>query len=170
MRRLLACIIAFITVTALETAAVGQEIPVVPGQSVGAYRIGGDLATALDALGPLRSEDELSGGALTGYYWPLKRIGIIADKSTQKIVGLAISLDDTYHTDKGITNGSDMDSVRSAYGPEDSVAQHQDDQTLIYDKIGVAFVVDKAGALGSRVSVIFVFSPGHYNDVFKDEP
>jgi hypothetical protein len=33
----------------------------------------------------------------------------------------------------------------------------------------VAFVVDKTGALGGRVSVIFVFDHGHYKDIFQEK-
>ncbi len=62
-----------------------------------------------------------------------------------------------------------MDTVRAAYGAEDETADHQDDETLIYNKLGVAFVVDKSGALGSHVSVIFVFDSGHYHDIFQEQ-
>ncbi len=62
-----------------------------------------------------------------------------------------------------------MDAVRTAYGGEDLVDNHQEDQTLVYDKLGIAFVVDKIGALGSRVSLVFVFTPGHYRDIFKGQ-
>ena len=65
--------------------------------------------------------------------------------------------------------GTDMDSVRSAYGKEDRVDSHEDDDTLVYDTLGVAFLVDKDGALGSRVSAIFVFASGQYKNIFQQD-
>lgn len=158
-----------LAVGVLVTGAAAQSTPVVPGQSIGGFRLGQDISPIVDSLGPLHSEDDLPGAALTGYYWPLKRIGAIVDKDSHKVVGLVVSLDDTYTTDKGVAAGSEMEQVRTAYGAEDSVENHQDDETLVYDKLGVAFVVDKAGALGSRVSVIFVFGSGHYHEIFRDQ-
>jgi len=159
----------FFAVGALVTGAAAQGMPVIPGLSIGGLRLGQDAPPIVNTLGPLHSEDDLPGNTLTGYYWPLKRIGVIADKTSHKVVGLVVSLDEMFTTDKGVGAGSEMERVRTAYGPEDSVESHQDDQTLVYDKLGVAFVVDKAGALGSRVSVIFVFGPGHYHEIFTDQ-
>lgn len=169
MRRLIGLSLAPLVVAAIVTMAGAQGTPVIPGESVGNFHLGADLSTVVGVLGPLHSQDDLPGDTLAGYYWPLKRIGVIADKTTHKVVALAISLDDSYQTDKGVAAGTEMDSVRTAYGAEDETAEHQDDETLIYNKLGVAFVVDKSGALGSRVSVIFVFDRGHYHDVFKEQ-
>jgi hypothetical protein len=140
-----------------------------PGQAVGNYRLGQDVTQLVTTLGPIHSEDDIPGSTLTGYYWPLKRIGAIADKNTKKIVALVVSLDEGYRTDKGVSAGTDMDTVRTAYGHEDSVDSHEDDDTLVYDSLGVAFVVDKSGALGSRVSVIFVFGSGQYKKIFQQD-
>ncbi len=170
MRRLIGSGLAVLLVVgAIAAGAAAQGTPIVPGQSIAGYRLGQDVTGIVDNLGPLHSEDDLPGNTLTGYYWPLKRIGVIVDKTSHRVVGLVVSLDDTYATDKGVAAGSEMEQVRTAYGPEDSVETHQDDETLVYDKLGVAFVVDKAGALGSRVSVIFVYGAGHYHDIFKDQ-
>jgi hypothetical protein len=103
---------------------------------------------------------------MTGYYWPLKRIGVIADKDSKRIVALVVSLDDSYKTDRGITIGSDVNTFRTAYGKEERVDQHQDDATYVYDKLGIAFVVDDGGALDQRVSLIYVFAPGQYQAIF----
>lgn len=168
MRRLVGSSVAVLFIGAMVTVAAAQGAPIIPGHSIGGFQLGQDVGNVLNNLGPLHSQDDLPGNALTGYYWPLKRLGAIADKETHKVVALVVSLDDSYATEKGVAAGTEMETVRTAYGPEDTVDNHQDDQTLVYDKIGVAFVVDKSGALGSRVSVIFVFDPGHYHQIFKE--
>lgn len=163
---------ALITISAAQGTGVrgtGENPAIVPGQGIAGYRLGQDIASILVLLGPLRSQDDLPDAPFTGYYWPLKRIGVIADKSTGKVVGLVASLDDALRTDKGVGAGTEMGAIRSAYGGEDLVDNHQDDEILVYNKLGIAFVVDKKGALGSRVSVVFVFDPGHYRDIFKEE-
>lgn len=170
MRRPIGLALTALLVGILVTAGAAQEgLTVIPGQSVGEFRLGEDVNAMVTALGPLHSQDDLAGNALVGYYWPLRRLGAIVDKNTSKVVALVVSQDDSYKTDKGVTAGTEMEAVRSAYGPEDSVDNHQDDQTLVYDKLGVAFVVDKSGPLGSRVSVIFVFDPGRYRTVFGNQ-
>jgi len=167
MRRFIGPGLGLITVAFLVTGVSAQSLSIVPGQSIGSFRIGQDLPGVLDALGPLHSRDEFPGRPFTGYYWPLKRIAVIVNKTTQKVAALGVQLDDTYRTDKGVGAGTEMDAVRSAYGTEDGVDSHEDDDTLVYDKLGVAFVVDKSGALGSRVSFILIFGAGHYQDIFK---
>jgi len=169
MRPLIGMTLALLVVAILVTTAAAQGTPVVPGESVGDFHLGADVSTIVTALGPLHSEDDLPGDTLAGYYWPLKRIGAIADKTSHKVVALAISLDDSYRTSKGVAVGTEMDAVRAAYGAEDETADHQDDETLIYNKLGVAFVIDKSGALGSHVSVIFVFDSGRYHDIFVEQ-
>lgn len=158
----------FVALTALTATASAQGEGIVPGQAIGKFQIGQDLAPIVTTLGPLHSEDDLPGGTFRGYYWPLRRIGVIVNMTTQKVAAIAVSYDDTYQTEKGLSAGSEMDLIRLAYGEEESVDRHQDDDTLIYDKLGVAFVVDKNGALGGRVSVIFVFDQGHYRDIFQN--
>jgi len=146
-----------------QTAGTG----IMPGQGLGDFRIGQDLAPIINTLGPLHQQDDFPGGNLRGYYWPLRRIAVIVHKDTQKVAALGISYDDGYQTEKGVQAGSQLESIRQAYGQEEAVDNHQDDDTFIYDKLGVAFVVDKNGALGGRVSVIFVFMQGQYKDIFK---
>jgi len=151
------------------TAAAGTTGAISPGQAIGSFHLGQDVTQVVTSLGPIHSEDDIPGSSLTGYYWPLKRIGAIADKTTNKVVALIVSLDDGYRTDKGVSAGTDMDAVRRAYGKEDSVDSHEDDDTLVYDTLGVAFLVDKSGALGSRVSAIFVFGSGQYKNIFEQD-
>lgn len=169
MRRLVGASLVLLIVAVLLTTAGAQGMTVVPGQSLGDFRLGADVSAIVGALGPLHSLDDLPGDTLAEYYWPLKRIGAIADKTSHKVVALAISQDDSYHTDKGVAAGTEMDAVRAAYGAEDETADNQDDETLVYNKLGVAFVIDKSGALGSHVSLIFVFNPGRYHDIFIEQ-
>jgi|SRR5579864_480920 len=161
--------LAMIAVMSAIAPAQAQVQNIVPGKTLGGLSIGQDLNPIIGTLGPLHSEEDLPGGTFRGYYWPLKRIGVIVDVSTMKVAALAVSYDDGYQTEKGVTAGTEMDAVRTAYGMEESVDSHQEDDTLVYNALGVAFVVDKAGALGGRVSVIFVFGQGHYKDIFQEQ-
>src|SRR5579884_1939830 len=124
MRRLRGIGVAVLVIGTLAAAAGAQPPAIVPGQSLGDFRLGQDVTPLLDQLGPLHSQDDLPGDALTGYYWPLRHIGAIAEKTTHKIVALVVSLDDTYRTDKGIMAGAEMDAVRAAYGREGGVEDH----------------------------------------------
>ena len=166
MRGLARVCLALGLVASLAAVASAQGTPIVPGHSVGDFRIGQDVPGIIAALGSLHSQDDLPGGVLTGYFWPLKRIGVIAEKTTDKVVAVVVSLDDTYLTEKGVSVGAETEAVRAAYGQEDGTDSHEDDSTMIYDKLGVAFIVDKAGALENRVSNVFVFTPGHYREIF----
>lgn len=167
MQRVIGFVVVISLIAAMSAAVSAQSSGIVPGQAIGRLQLDQDLAPILTTLGPLHSEDDLPGGAFRGYYWPLKRIGVIVNLQTRKVAALAISYDDSIQTEKGIMAGTDMDAIRTAYGKEESVDSHQEDDTLVYDKLGVAFVVDKGGALGGRVSVIFVFGQGHYRDIFQ---
>jgi hypothetical protein len=169
MNRILGLLVALVVVAAMSAAASAQTTGILPGRGIGSFQLGQDLDPIISSLGPLHSEDDLPGGSFRGYYWPLKRVGVIVNTQSKKVVALAISYDDNYQTEKGVMAGSEMDAVRTAYGQEESVDRHQDDDTLVYDKLGVAFVVDKNGALGGRVSVIFVFGQGHYHDIFQGQ-
>jgi hypothetical protein len=169
MNRILGVLVALVVVVAMSAVASAQTSGILPGRGIGSFQLGQDLDPIISSLGPLHSEDDLPGGSFRGYYWPLKRVGVIVNTQSKKVVALAISYDDNYQTEKGVMAGSEMDAVRTAYGQEESVDRHQDDDTLVYDKLGVAFVVDKSGALGGRVSVIFVFGQGHYHDIFQGQ-
>ena len=95
-----------VAVAALGTPAFAQGSDIVPGQALGRLEIGQELNPIIAILGPLHSEDDLPGGTFRGYYWPLKRIGVIVNMTTQKVAALAISYDDNYQTEKGITAGT----------------------------------------------------------------
>lgn len=168
MQRVIGFVVVISLIAAMSAAVSAQSSGIVPGQAIGRFQLDQDLAPILTTLGPLHSEDDLPGGAFRGYYWPLKRIGVIVNMQTRKVAALAVSYDDSIQTEKGIMAGTDMDAIRTAYGKEESVDSHQEDDTLVYDKLGVAFVVDKGGALGGRVSVIFVFGQGRYRDIFQN--
>ncbi|HLW46898.1 MAG TPA: hypothetical protein VKW09_03940 [bacterium] len=166
MRRLSGYVLALVGIVALVTAAAAQGSAVIPGKAVGDYQLGEALDPLVSTLGPLHSSDDLPSGNMTGYYWPLKRIGVIAEKGSKRIVALVVSLDDTYKTDRGVTIGSDINAFQGVYGKEDTIDQHQDDATYVYNKLGIAFVVDEGGALDQRVSLIYVFPPGQYKAIF----
>ena len=148
------------------TAASSQDRRIVPGHSIGRFSLGEDIASLVATLGLLYSGRDLPNNNFTGYYWPFKRLGAVAERKTNKIVALAISLDDTYMTDGGIGPGARFDTVRRIYGPEDAVNQDQTGDVLVYETLGIAFVVGDVGSLEGRVSAVFVFLPGHSHDVF----
>jgi len=166
MKRVIGVAAAIVAV-GVASAALAQSANVVPGQGLGGFRLGEDLDTIISTLGPLNTESDLPGGTVRRYFWPLSRIEVFVNRKTKKVTGLVALYDETYVTEKGVAAGSEMTAVRTAYGPEETVDSTEDDETLIYDKLGVAFVVDKTGALGGHVSAIFVFLKGHYRDLFK---
>jgi hypothetical protein len=166
MRRVTSWVLALVGVVALATAGAAQGSAVIPGKAIGDYQLGQTLDPMMSSLGPLHSSDDLPSGNMTGYYWPLKRIGAIAVKDSGRIIALVVSLDDSYKTDSGVGIGSDVDALHSAYGKEDTVAQHQQDTTYVYDRLGIAFVVDEGGALDQRVSLMYIFPPGQYKSIF----
>lgn len=151
---------------AQTTPAPSAGAGILPGRAIGSFQIGEDISQAVTTLGPVHSQDAV-GSALSVYYWPLRRIGTVADASSNKIVALVVSMDDGYRTDKGIGAGAAVDAVRRAYGTEDATDSGQDHDVLVYDKLGVAFAVDTAGPLTDRVSEVYVFSPGQYEKIFR---
>jgi len=166
MRRLSSYMLALVAVAALATAGAAQGPSVIPGKAIGDFQLGETVDPMVSSLGPLHSSDDLPAGNMTGYYWPLKRIGVIAQKDSNRIVALVVSLDDSYKTDQGVGVGSDVNALRGAYGKEDTVAEHQGDTTYVYDRLGIAFVIDQGGALDQRVSLIYIFPPGQYKAIF----
>src|SRR5580658_6448415 len=113
VQRIMGACITLLLVMWGGTAALAQGAPaagagaaILPGQAIGTFHIGQDVTQVVTALSPIHSEDDIPGSSLTGYYWPLKRIGAIADKTTNKVVALIVSLDDGYRTDKGVTAGT----------------------------------------------------------------
>jgi hypothetical protein len=94
MQRIATCLAVFAVVAALSATASAQELGIEPGKAIGSLQLGADLEPIIGVLGPLHSEDDLPGGTFRGYYWPLKRIGVIVDRGTKKVVALAISYED----------------------------------------------------------------------------
>src|SRR5579875_1545687 len=105
MRRLRGIGVAVLVIGTLAAAAGAQPPAIVPGHSLGGFRLGQDVTPLLDQLGPLHSQHDPPGDALTGHYRWLRHIGAIAQKTPHKIVALVVSLDYTYRTDKGIMAG-----------------------------------------------------------------
>ncbi|HLJ60994.1 MAG TPA: hypothetical protein VKZ50_14815 [bacterium] len=159
-----ACMVAI--AWAQTSPAPGAGAGILPGRAIGSFQLGEDLAQAVNTLGPVHSQDSV-GSTLSVYYWPLRRIGTVADASSKKIVALVVSMDDGYRTDKGIGAGAAVDDVRRAYGTEDTTDNGQDHNVLVYDTLGVAFAVDTTGPLSDRVSEVYVFSPGQYEKIFR---
>ena len=113
MRRLSSYMLALVAVTALATAGAAQGSSVIPGKAIGDFQLGETVDPMVSSLGPLHSSDDLPAGNMTGYYWPLKRIGVIAQKDSNRIVALVVSLDDSYKTDQGVGVGSDVNALRA---------------------------------------------------------
>src|SRR5262249_2024191 len=87
-----------LSIAIMGTTAQAQTMGtgILPGQSLGSFLIGQDLAPIITVLGPLHQQDDFPGGNLRGYYWPLRRIAVIVNKDTQKVAALGISYDDSY--------------------------------------------------------------------------
>ena len=163
-----ACMAASAWAQGRPTSSPAQGAPshdIVPGQAIGSFHLGEDVSQAEGVLGSVYSEDTV-GETLKIDYWPLRRIGTVADVSSDKIVALVVSLDDGYRTDKGIGAGAAVDAIHSAYGPQDTTDTGQDHNVLVYDKLGVAFAVDTSGPLAGHVSEVYVFAPGQYAKIF----
>jgi hypothetical protein len=147
-------------------ATTAQERLIVPGRSIGELSLGQGLTSLFTTWGPLYGTEDLSNDKFAGYYWPLRRVGAVASRESNKIVALAISLDDAYLTESGIGAGVTLDAVRRTYGREETVNPGPSGELLIYDALGMAFTVGATGTLHSRVSSVFVFMPGHSREIF----
>lgn len=167
--RAVACATGFALIVAcLVPPACGSSLErrIVPGRSIGGFSLGEDVGGLVGALGPLYGTSDLPNDNLEGYYWPLKRVGAVVERKSNKIIALATSLDDGYLTDNGIGAGARLDAVRRVFGEEDAIDPAQAGGILVYDALGIAFVVNDAGALEGRVSAVFVFQPGRSRDIF----
>jgi hypothetical protein len=144
-----------------------QERLIVPGRSIGDCWLGQDLTNLVVLLGPLYDGRDLPTHEFAGYYWPFRRLGAVVSRRTNRVVGLAVSLDDTYQTENGVGVGATLDAVRRAFGPEDVVHLGQSTDLLVYDALGIAFTVGGAfGVMDGWVSGVFVFIPGHSREIF----
>jgi len=162
--------ILLIIVLALVVAgpAVGQTpgTTIVAGQSVAGIRIGGTVADAVSALGSFYEKADTKSGKYTAHAWALRPVLLLTDKESAKIVFIITVNTDSYRTDRGsITGGTERATVEGAYGREFTTDEEGASVTLIYDALGIAFDIDKGGALQGRVSQISVFTPGQWKTI-----
>ena len=167
MRRLARGFLLAAILGASASAAVAQGDAIVPGQSIGPLHLGQHIRNVVASLGPLYEERALPDSAFAAYFWPQKQIGAVVAQSTGKIVALAVTLDDTYRTRRGIAIGMLANTVQDTYGPPDARAVRQSVNSLIYDTLGIAFEIDNAGVFEGRVSGIFIFLSGHAHEIFS---
>jgi hypothetical protein len=139
---------------------------IVAGQSAAGVRLGGTADEAVSALGALYQKADTKSGKYTAYAWALRPVLALTDKESGRIVFVIVVNTDTYRTDRGsITGGTERTSVESAYGREFTTDEEGSSVTLIYDALGIAFDIDKAGPLQGRVSQISVFTPGRWKAI-----
>ena len=139
---------------------------IVAGQSAAGVRVGGNVNDAVSSLGSFYEKADTKSGKYTAYAWALRPVLLLSDKESGKIVLIVIVNTDAYRTDRGgITGGTERTTVESTYGREFTTDEEGSSVTLIYDALGIAFDVDKAGALQGRVSQISVFTPGQWKAI-----
>ncbi len=142
-----------------------QSNPVVPGRSIGLFHLGDSVEIVSEMLGP-PLPPALLPQAVLSYHWPLRHLGALVDVVTRKIVALSGSDDAGYRTAGGLGVGSSPNAIRSAYGRAETVDYGDGAIMLVYDRAGVAFLIDHAAGKGDRVSTVFVFARGTYRDIF----
>jgi len=156
-------ILAFVVVLPVAGQTPGA---IVAGQSAAGVRIGGIVDDAVSALGSFYEKADTKSGKYTAYAWALRPVLLLSDKESSKIVLIIIVNTDSYRTDRGgITGGTERATVESAYGREFTTDEEGASVTLIYDALGIAFDIDKAGPLQGRVSQISVFTPGQWKTI-----
>lgn len=165
VRRIVAIAVLFVTALAW-TAGAQTNTTIVAGQSVAGIRIGGNVNEATSVLGSLFDRADSRSGKYTFYNWPLRPIAIFAEKESGRIVFIIMELTDAYRTDLGsVTAGSERQSVEAAYGREFTSDESQASTALIYDALGIAFVVGKSGVMNGRVLSIVVFVSGQWKQI-----
>lgn len=157
--------VAVLCVALLAAPAWAQVSTVVAGQAVAGIRIGGNVTDAISALGALFEKQDTDSGKYTIYDWPLRPLLVIAEKDSGRVVLVLIAFTDLYRTDRGITGGSERPAVESAYGREFASTESQSSIRLVYDSLGIAFDIAKAGVMSGRVVQIFVFMPGLWKQI-----
>ncbi|HLJ60508.1 MAG TPA: hypothetical protein VKZ50_12340 [bacterium] len=151
----------------LSGLPVQAQSGVVPGRSIGAFHLGDSLESVTEVLGP-GSPPALLPQAMISYYWPSRHLGVVVDVVTRKIVALVASSEINYRTAKGVGIGSGADEVESAFGRRSGIDNGDGTVVLVYNHVGVAFVVARTVSLHDRVSTIFVFAPGEYHRIFPN--
>ncbi len=163
----------FIVVLALAIAVpVAGQTPaptIVAGQSAGGVRIGSHVNDAISALGSFYDRGDTKSGKYTAYAWALRPVLLLSDKESGRVVLILVVNTDSYRTDRGgITGGTERAMVEATYGREFTTDEEGPSVTLIYDALGIAFDIDKAGALQGRVSEISVFTPGQWKAIIEN--
>jgi hypothetical protein len=159
-------LIVFALVVAAPVAGQTSGSAIVAGQSAAGVRIGGSVDEALSTLGSFYEKADTKSGKYTAYAWALRPVLLLTDKESGKIVFIIIVNTDSYRTDRGgITGGTERATVESTYGREFTTDEEGSSVTLIYDALGIAFDIDKAGVLQGRVSQISVFTPGQWKAI-----
>lgn len=163
-----ALVVGIILALAVAGPVAGQTAgtTIVAGQAAAGARIGGSVEEAASALGTFYEKADTKSGKYTAYAWALRPVLALTDKESGKIVFIIVVNTDSYRTDRGsITGGTERASVESAYGREFTTDEEGSSVTLIYDALGIAFDIDKAGPLQGRVSQISVFTPGRWKAI-----
>lgn len=150
--------VAILCMALLAAPAQAQATTVVAGQAAAGVRIGGNVDEAISILGSLFEKQD--SGKYAIYDWPLRPLLLIAEKESGKVVLVLIAFTDLYRTDRGIAGGSERQAVESAYGRDYAATENQGSTRLVYDSMGIAFDIAKAGIMSGRVVQIFVFMPG----------
>lgn len=164
--RTLLLIMVGVLVAAGSVAGQTSGSTIVAGQSAAGIRIGGTVDDAAAALGTFYEKADTKSGKFTAYAWALRPVLALTDKESGKIVFVIVVNTDTYRTDRGsLTGGSERAAVEAAYGREFTTDEEGASVTLIYNALGIAFDVDKAGVLQGRVSQISVFVPGQWKAI-----
>ncbi len=141
---------------------------IVPGQSIGPFRVGANVNDAVPLLGPLVNKTDSRTRKYTLYQWPLRPFFIVADRETSRIVMITVQFSDAYQTDKGITAGSERQAVEAAYGQAFLTEDDPGSVALIYNALGMTLEVGKIGAMAGRVVAITVFPPTQWRQITAD--
>ena len=159
-------IVMLALVVAVPVAGQAPGTTIVAGQAAAGIRLGGNVTDAVSALGSFYEKADTKSGKYTAYAWALRPVLLLSDKESGRIVLIIVVNTDSYRTDRGgITGGAERATVESAYGREFTTDEEGSSVTLIYDALGIAFDIDRAGALQGRVSQISVFTPGQWKTI-----
>lgn len=148
---------------AAPTRAVGGEV--VPGQGIGAVRLGMPVRDVLALLGPQKSADRLPDGEMV-YRWfaPPGNDGLGVRVTPDGVVSRVWALNDVAYVLRGaLKAGSTEEEVRAVLGPPSRVVENPQVKTtlLFYDALGlwVSFQRDERYAFYTQVFEIGVMPP-----------
>jgi len=117
----------------------------VPGQRIGAAKLGMRVEEARSALGSPASTNQQNGGAtIVRWYQPPRNDGIGAEVTKGGMVDRLWALNDTrFATLKNVHIGSSEAEVRAALGAPSTVAvdNARKNKILIYRQLGIFFYI-----------------------------